>query len=66
ILVTCSSPLFYTYYVRLPSAHDPVSPLIRNNPKWYPFFKDAIGAIDGTHINCCPPLADRQACRDRK
>jgi hypothetical protein len=31
---------------------------IRNDPKLYPFFKDVIGAMDGTHIPCNPSAAD--------
>jgi hypothetical protein len=61
-----SSAPFYNDYVKLPPADAPIPPEILNNPKFYPFFKDALGAIDGTHINCCPSAADRQAARDRK
>ncbi|KAJ7066033.1 hypothetical protein C8F01DRAFT_921553, partial [Mycena amicta] len=39
---------------------------IRNNPKWWPFFKDVLGAIDGTHIACTPSAADIHSARDRK
>lgn len=61
-----SSPPFYTDYVRLPDVNDPIPPEIRQNPKFFPFFKDALGAIDGTHINCTPTAEQRQAIRDRK
>jgi hypothetical protein len=44
----------------------PTSPEIQNNPKFYPFFKDTLGAIDGTHINCSATAEMRQAARDRK
>ena len=27
-------------------------PKISNDSRYYPYFKDAIGAIDGTHIRC--------------
>lgn len=40
--------------------------LILNNPKFFPFFKDALGGIDGTHINCKPSAAERDASRNRK
>ena len=43
---------FYTNNIHLPHDHDPVLPEILGNPKFYPFFKDALGTIDGTHINC--------------
>ena len=61
-----SSAPFYNDYVKLPHTHAPTPPEIRNNPKFYPFFQGALGAINGTHINCCPSAADRQAARDRK
>ncbi|MQL84221.1 hypothetical protein Taro_016732 [Colocasia esculenta] len=57
--------LRFTYIV-LPSGTDPVHPHIRHDDRFYPYFKDAIGAIDGTYI---PPhvLKDRQArYRNRK
>jgi len=61
-----SSPPFYNKYVQLPHADTPIPPEIWNNPEFYPFFRDALGAIDGTHINCCPSAADQHATRDRK
>ncbi|KAJ7200243.1 hypothetical protein B0H12DRAFT_993185, partial [Mycena haematopus] len=66
ILITVSSPPFYTYYVRPPAVGDPVPPSIRDNPKWFPFLEDALGSMDGTHINCCPSAADRASARNRK
>ncbi|KAJ7084132.1 hypothetical protein C8R44DRAFT_534468, partial [Mycena epipterygia] len=66
ILVAVSSPPFYTKYVKLPRVDDPIPPRIADNPKWFPFFQDAIGAMDGTHINCCPSAAERHAARNRK
>ena len=54
ILTIFSSQPFYTDYVHLPSETDPILPEICNNPKHYPFFCDAIGAIDGKHIICSP------------
>ena len=33
---------------------------IRNNPKFYPFFKDCLGAFDGTHI---PASVNQGSCR---
>ena len=58
MLVIFSSPPFYTMYVCLPTAHDPVPPQIYNNPKFWLFFKDAIGAIDGSHIHSAPPALE--------
>ncbi|KAJ7083969.1 hypothetical protein B0H15DRAFT_756135, partial [Mycena belliarum] len=50
ILIAISSPEFYGKYVHLLSANDPVSTSISENPKFFPFFCDAIGSMDGTHI----------------
>ena len=58
MLETFSSPPFYTDYVRLPAAGDPIAPYIRNNPKIFPFFEDAVGAMDGTHFACSPTAAE--------
>jgi len=61
-----SLSLFYNNYIQLPCTGAPIPPDIQNNAKFYPFFKDALGAINGTHINCCPSAADQHAARDRK
>jgi hypothetical protein len=66
ILFTVSSTPFYTTHVSLPSFDDPIPEFIRNNPKFNPFFSGALGAMDGTHINCCPSAADRHAAHNRK
>jgi len=59
-----SSPPFYTKYVYLPSEMMPTPDEIKDNPKFYPFFSDALGAIDGTHINCCPSVLERQTAQN--
>ena len=59
-----SSPPFYSKYVKLPD--DSVPPKIRQNPKFWPFFKDAIGAIDGSHIHVSPPAFQCSAYCNRK
>ena len=66
MLLFFSSPPFYTDLVKLPNEDDPVPSEILDNPKFFPFFRGALGAMDGTHINCCPSAAERQAARDRK
>ncbi|KAF8877641.1 hypothetical protein BD779DRAFT_1391979, partial [Infundibulicybe gibba] len=66
VLMAVSSPPFYNKYIRLPSANDPISSFLRGNPKFFPFLSSAIGAMDGTHINCCPSAADRHGARNRK
>ena len=61
-----SSHPFYTTYVHLPADDAPVSPQIRNNPKRWPYFKDAIGAIDGSHIHAFPPSSECHLYQNRK
>ena len=41
-------------YIKLPSAAD-VPWKIHCNPKFWPFFWHAVGAIDGSHIPVAPP-----------
>src|ERR1700730_11732753 len=53
-----SSPPFYTAYVHLPTADDPVPSPIHNNPKFWPFFNGALAVIDGSHIHCAPPTSN--------
>ena len=49
-----SSPPFYTNYVRLPNANDPVPPEIQQNPKFWLYFKDWVQSMGVTLI--LPPL----------
>ncbi|XP_039141318.1 uncharacterized protein LOC120278650 [Dioscorea cayenensis subsp. rotundata] len=39
---------------------------IECNPNWYPFFKDCIGLLDGTHIDASVPLQELPRFRGRK
>ena len=66
MLMIFSSPPFYSKYVHLPTANDPTPPQIRNNPKFWPFFRNAIGAIDGSHIHSAPPASERPLFRNQK
>ncbi|KAK2445398.1 hypothetical protein QL285_016335 [Trifolium repens] len=43
-----------------------VPPQILNNSRFYPYFKDCIGAIDGTHIRVKFPRAEAPRFRGRK
>ena len=52
MLFIFSSPPFYLKYVQLPVASDPIPSQLRDNSKFWPFFQDAIGAINGSHIPC--------------
>jgi hypothetical protein len=65
-LFALTSASFYNKYVHLPDPSDPTPPEIRNNTKLYPFFKDVLGALDGTHIPVCAPASEREGMRNRK
>lgn len=60
-----SSAPFYTKYVHMP-ADDEIHTKIRTNPRFWPFFKDAIGALDGSHIHAAPSAQQRGMYRNRK
>jgi len=66
MLFIFSSTPFYTKYVCLPKAGDPIPPEIHYNPKFWPYFKDAIGALDGSHIHSAPPAKERASSRNWK
>ena len=53
-------------YVRLPTGNNSVPSHIRNNPKFWPFFKDVLAAIDGSHIHSAPPASERAFYRNCK
>ncbi|KAJ8597533.1 hypothetical protein M405DRAFT_717034, partial [Rhizopogon salebrosus TDB-379] len=50
ILDLLTSDTFYHAYVQLPNANTPLASEIEDNPKFYPFFQDCQGSIDGTHL----------------
>ena len=60
-----SSPPFYTKYVQFPTG-EVILENIRCNPKFWPYFRNAIGAIDGSHIPIAPPAHLRGKYRNRK
>ncbi|XP_039832870.1 protein ALP1-like [Panicum virgatum] len=39
---------------------------VRNSHRWYPYFKDCVGAIDGTHVYARVPAKMQAAFRGRK
>ncbi|PPD66145.1 hypothetical protein GOBAR_DD36978 [Gossypium barbadense] len=54
----------YRLVIRLPDESTPSE--IRNNPRFYPYSKDCIGALDGTHIRASVPLSMQGRFRSRK
>src|SRR5882762_616304 len=66
MLFVFSSHPFYTKHVHLPTADDPPSSTIHEKPKLWSYFKNALGALDGSHIHSASPLNERVASRNRK
>lgn len=66
VLDAFTEPDFYGRYVCLPDTDAPTPAYIQNNPKLFPFFEGAIGAMDGTHICCWPSREERDLARNRK
>ena len=61
-----STPPFYTTYIQQPMSYDQSSHPLRLKRKLWPFFKNALGAIDGSHIHAAPPAFYQVAFRNRK
>ncbi|KAH8826311.1 hypothetical protein DL96DRAFT_1444572, partial [Flagelloscypha sp. PMI_526] len=66
VLEAILHPNFYNCQVHFPPADSPTPDYIQKNPDYFPFFQGAVGAIDGTHINCNASAEQRQLARDRK
>jgi len=64
IFIFSSTP-FYTKYVRMPAVTD-IHEVIHNNPQFWPYFKDAISALDGSHIHTAPPSSQWVVFQNRK
>ncbi|XP_021717266.1 protein ALP1-like [Chenopodium quinoa] len=43
-----------------------MQPEIQNNPRFFPWFEDFIGAIDGTHVRASVPIEMQERFRGRK
>ena len=61
-----SSEPFYSKYVSFASSTIGTHSKIVNNYCFWPYFKDAIGAIDGSHIPTSPPQRDHTIYRNHK
>jgi hypothetical protein len=53
-------------FIKQPGPETQCPPEIASNSKRYPWFKDCIGAINGTHIQAIFPHAKHDLWRDRK
>ena len=47
-------------------APDEVQAEIRSNPRFWPYFKDVIGTLDGSHLHTAPASMERSAFWNRK
>lgn len=56
---------FYNKYVHLPPA-DVVPPEIRSNPKFFPYFKGCLGAVDGSLLDAFVSSIDMARYRSCK
>ena len=66
MLYTFASDPFYSDFVHQPRNTDPHSAYIFGNPKFHPFFENAIGAMDGTHFISSGSAEERALARNRK
>ena len=57
---------FYTDFVCLSDMNAPIPEYIQDNPKFYPFFYGAIGALDGTHFDCSGTSEQQAIAHDHK
>ncbi|KIN96156.1 hypothetical protein M404DRAFT_48269, partial [Pisolithus tinctorius Marx 270] len=64
IFIFSLSP-FYDAYVHMPAV-DEVQSGIREDPRFWPFFQDAIGALDGSHIHAALGANDQAPYRNHK
>ena len=57
---------FHSAYVHLPDPDAPTPPEIATNPRRMPFFKDCIGALDGTQCTMFVEEGDDRKYRNHK
>jgi len=60
------APAVYKAAVRPATADTPIAESILQNRNFFPYFKDCIGAVDGTHIPVSPRASEKAAYRNRK
>lgn len=54
----------YPEFVNPPNSSTPLK--IINNSRFYPWFEDCVGALDGTHVHASIPVGDQDRYRYRK
>jgi hypothetical protein len=58
--------ILYPAFVGLPDLDTPLASRIAKDGRFFPYFKDCIGALDGTHIAMSVPQAEHSRYRNRK
>lgn len=58
--------MLHTHFVSLPPENVPLPSRIIDDDKYYPFFEDCLGALDGTHVPMFVPAEDSSRYRNRK
>ncbi|KAF8239518.1 hypothetical protein L208DRAFT_1236965, partial [Tricholoma matsutake] len=58
VLDAVVSDQFCSAYMKLPNPQE-IPYLIHSNPKFFAFFKDALSAIDVSHLSVNPPSATK-------
>jgi hypothetical protein len=58
--------LFHQQTVKQPISSQPVPSEILYNSKFFPYFKDCVGAVDGTYIHAHISRSKQAAWRNRK
>src|SRR5438045_7427982 len=54
------------HFTSLPNMDTPLATQILNDPKYYPYFDNCLGALDGTHISIHVPLEEQsQYCNQK-
>lgn len=64
VLDALTCPAVYNAYIQLPENRIPDD--IRAEPRFYPWFKDCLAAIDGSHTPAHPDSEEKVRFRDRK
>ncbi|KAF7288467.1 putative nuclease HARBI1-like protein [Mycena chlorophos] len=63
-VLNCLTGSFYTKHVHLPPNSTP--PEVKATRKFYPYFRECRGAIDGSHFSAWVPVASMPRYRNRK
>lgn len=58
--------VLYPRFTSLPDDSTPLATQILDDPKYYPYFNNCLGVLDGTHISIHVPLEEQSRYRNRK